>query len=493
MKKLYLFLVLSIPLGCLLGQGLVIDTVYFQFNRAGISDADKYRLDSLIGIFTAYPAYYVELLGNTDSIGSTAYNLDLSLERAKNVALYLSSQGIDLGRVTYVGMGTTKPVSTNDSYAGRSKNRRVDIAVIYSNEIYAPVYEEDSTGTEEVVIGSTAPVVQYITDTIYCDYNSFSIDPKHRTVIISPRGTKLIVPPDAFLTDEATVNIEFSELFDRKDMIYNNMPTVTKDGPLEVPGSFSFEASAGRRALKIAKGASFRVELPATRRDADMEVFVGSGGTRSGRRKRRGVTPPQRLPMGEEGDPGFNPVKTWNPVAEGQVRYLGREKAYRFEVDKPGRYAVGRPLYHSQNTDPDAGGMNIRVKLKGRRFEQTTQVMLVGEVVKTYIPLKQEKTRIYEATRVKYLDPKTKMILIAIQYDDKGNPYLIKRSFVPRDYIKNEKNRKKKKKKKRRAKTSDLPSAKLKAGFRKMTPERLEKLLIEINGTNEKVTILNEQ
>ena len=475
MKKLYLLIVVSLYSGAMFAQQFAIDTIFFAFDSYQLKDEGKQKLDSLIGEFTSFPAYYVEIFGHTDSIGTPTYNLDLSTERARVIALYLREQGINLDRITYEGLGTTKPVMTNDTYRGRRMNRRADIAVVYSNDVVIPVYPEDTATTDIAGAADADPEEYIITDTIYCNYNPFLLNPRHRTVIISPRGVKLTVEPDAFITDEPEVTMEVKELFDRKDMILNTMPTISRDGPLEAAGMMAFSARAGRRAAKISKDKPFTIELPATRRDQEMAVYSGGGSTRGGSRRSKAKG---KNVVGDEGDPGFSAVKSWStPKEGGDVRYRGRAKSYVFEVDKPGKYAVARPLYHSQNTDPEDVGMNIQVKLKGPRWEKTTSVMLVGEVVKTYIPLKKVSRRVFEANKTKYLDPKTKLILVAIQYDDRGNPWLVKRAFVPRDLLKQKKPKKNRKKKK----TKDLDQIKIKAKFRKMSPERFNELLDELN------------
>ncbi|MEM7371737.1 MAG: OmpA family protein [Bacteroidota bacterium] len=478
MKKLYLLIALLLPAGATYAQGFAIDTVFFAFDSHTLKDDYKQQLDSLIGVFTTFPAYYVEIFGHTDSIGNDTYNLDLSRERARVIALYLREQGIDLERITYEGLGTTKPVTNNDTYAGRRMNRRADIAVVYSNEVVLPEYPEDSAAIAAAAAAAAAEAMidRTITDTIYCNYNPFLLNPKHRTVVISPRGIKLTVQPETFLTDEPEITMEVKELFDRKQMILNTMPTVSKDGPLEAAGMMSFTARAGRRVAKIDKEKAFTIELPATRRDQDMAVYSGSGGGRGGARRSKAK---KGRAVGDEGDPGFGAVKAWAPARgeEGNVKYRGRAKSYVFDVPKPGKYAVARPLWHSQDTDPEDIGMNIQVKLKGPRWEKTTSVMLVGEVVKTYIPFKKESRRLYLANKIKYLDPKTKLVLVAIQYDDRGNPWLVKRSFIPRDLLKQKKPKKNRKKKK----TKDLDKIKIKAKFRKMTQERFDELLEELN------------
>ncbi|MCB0835073.1 MAG: OmpA family protein [Bacteroidetes bacterium] len=472
MKKLTLLIVLFIAMAGAFAQQLIIDTIYFQFDRHNITPESKAEIDSLISDFSQYPSFFVQIYGHTDSIGTPAYNLALSEARAKEIALYMNENGVHLSRIDYAGLGTSKPVSSNDTYAGRRKNRRADIAVVFSNEPFVSEEEKNKIDSAALVITEpveVAPVV--IVDTIYCDYTPFLINPLHKSVIIAPEGTKITVPNDAFDTDADEITFEFKELFFRKDMIMNEMPTISKDGPLEATGMFMFNATDGRRPARFKPDVNFEVDLPATRRDTDMAVYSGSGGNRGGNRNRG-----SRGQSDDDESTGFNAVQTWNEQKDVVVGYKGRERAYTFKVDKPGRYTVARPLYHSQNTDPEDNGMDILVKLKGRRYEKTTNVMVVGEVVKTYIPLKKQgkSIRNYEATRVKYLDAKTDMIMVAIQYDDQGNPWLAKRSFQPGQLIKERKKDTKKNSKSR-------PEIKMKVKFRKMTKERLNELLTELN------------
>lgn len=67
--------------------------------------------------------------GHTDSRGSSSYNEQLSLDRAKSVQTYLLSQGIDAGRLSAIGAGENDPVASNDTPEGRANNRRVEIIV----------------------------------------------------------------------------------------------------------------------------------------------------------------------------------------------------------------------------------------------------------------------------------------------------------------------------------------------------------------------------
>ncbi|CAH0996057.1 Peptidoglycan-associated lipoprotein [Emticicia aquatica] len=79
----------------------------------------------------------IELLieGNTDSIGSLAYNKRLSEMRANSVGNFLIAEGIAPNRIKIVGMGEANPVASNNSEAGRQQNRRVEMGIYASEQM----------------------------------------------------------------------------------------------------------------------------------------------------------------------------------------------------------------------------------------------------------------------------------------------------------------------------------------------------------------------
>jgi outer membrane protein OmpA-like peptidoglycan-associated protein len=61
----------------------------------------------------------------------------LSERRARSVAAYLITKGVPSTRVEAAGRGEAEPVQTNDTDAGRSANRRVEVAVFAGDQMKA--------------------------------------------------------------------------------------------------------------------------------------------------------------------------------------------------------------------------------------------------------------------------------------------------------------------------------------------------------------------
>lgn len=109
-------------------SGLVFDTESYE-----LREVTKTNLTDLSKTLKKYDDTNILIEGHTDNTGEDAYNQKLSENRADAVEQYLVSQGIDDGRVTTKGYGENQPLDTNDSEAGRQKNRRVEVA-IYANK-----------------------------------------------------------------------------------------------------------------------------------------------------------------------------------------------------------------------------------------------------------------------------------------------------------------------------------------------------------------------
>jgi cytochrome c oxidase subunit 2 len=107
-----------------------LDFVQFESGSNVLTADSKYQLNDLAEILKKYPQLRIEVGGHTDNVGDAAANRVLSQQRADVVREYLVSQSIPATRMTSVGYGSTKPADTNDTDAGRQKNRRTEFRII---------------------------------------------------------------------------------------------------------------------------------------------------------------------------------------------------------------------------------------------------------------------------------------------------------------------------------------------------------------------------
>lgn len=100
--------------------------IQFDVDSDHLKDDSKATLDQLVAALKA-ESWKVSIEGHTDSTSTAKHNQELSEKRAAAVKAYLVKAGIAESRLSTVGYGATKPVSTNDTALGRSQNRRVEI------------------------------------------------------------------------------------------------------------------------------------------------------------------------------------------------------------------------------------------------------------------------------------------------------------------------------------------------------------------------------
>ena len=115
--------------------------VYFDTNKSDVKGTSAATLDKLAGIFKEYPKSIILVEGHTDSAGPEDYNMNLSKQRAQSVTNYLTSKGISAGRFTTKWYGESQPRATNETSEGKAKNRRVELAIVASDELKQEAYQ----------------------------------------------------------------------------------------------------------------------------------------------------------------------------------------------------------------------------------------------------------------------------------------------------------------------------------------------------------------
>ena len=103
-------------------HGILFDTA-----KADIQPESGTVLDEVARMMSGNSDLKFRIDGHTDNVGSPASNLTLSRSRAAAVKAALVSRGVAATRLTSEGFGDTKAVADNNSEAGRSQNRRVEL------------------------------------------------------------------------------------------------------------------------------------------------------------------------------------------------------------------------------------------------------------------------------------------------------------------------------------------------------------------------------
>ncbi|WP_298556273.1 OmpA family protein [uncultured Algibacter sp.] len=105
-------------------------TILFNSGKSSVKKESNTVLNEIVGILKEYPSAKFSIEGHTDSIGSSVLNKNLSEARASSVMTFLIERGVASNRLTSKGYGESKPIATNSTKAGQSKNRRVEINLV---------------------------------------------------------------------------------------------------------------------------------------------------------------------------------------------------------------------------------------------------------------------------------------------------------------------------------------------------------------------------
>jgi OmpA-OmpF porin, OOP family len=115
---------------------LEVKNILFAYNDTAVATSDYEFLDQVVAYLKANPTSKIEIGAHTDGIGSVAYNLKLSANRAKACFKYLTNAGIARERMIAKGYGECCPLENEftadkkDNPAAREKNRRIEIKLL---------------------------------------------------------------------------------------------------------------------------------------------------------------------------------------------------------------------------------------------------------------------------------------------------------------------------------------------------------------------------
>jgi outer membrane protein OmpA-like peptidoglycan-associated protein len=112
------------------GLVLTLGDVLFATGKATLLPGAARAIDKLAHFLAENEERKVLIEGHTDNVGSSIYNIDLSLRRALAVATALQEAGVVKSRIVIKGYGEQYPVADNSTSAGRQQNRRVEIVIL---------------------------------------------------------------------------------------------------------------------------------------------------------------------------------------------------------------------------------------------------------------------------------------------------------------------------------------------------------------------------
>ena len=105
------------------------ESVTFRTDSSTVDPSFRPALRAVSESLRQHPNSTVLVVGHTDTVGTAAYNKQLSEERAMAVASELVAFGTSASRIRVLGRGFEEPIATNATVAGRAQNRRVEIII----------------------------------------------------------------------------------------------------------------------------------------------------------------------------------------------------------------------------------------------------------------------------------------------------------------------------------------------------------------------------
>ncbi|MCL2041549.1 MAG: OmpA family protein [Bacteroidales bacterium] len=105
------------------------ENIEFKTGSAVLTEESKVLLDEVANLLNSIAWIKLDIAGHTDNVGNADKNKKLSQDRANAVKDYLVGKGLDENKMSSVGYGPEKPIASNNTEAGRQRNRRVEFAI----------------------------------------------------------------------------------------------------------------------------------------------------------------------------------------------------------------------------------------------------------------------------------------------------------------------------------------------------------------------------
>ncbi len=111
-------------------EAIVLENVFFESGSSALLPESEHELKHLVQLMEDNPDISISIHGHTDNVGSPDDNQVLSLDRSESIKNYLVQSGVGGSRIACKGFGETRPIDTNDTEEGRSRNRRSEFIIL---------------------------------------------------------------------------------------------------------------------------------------------------------------------------------------------------------------------------------------------------------------------------------------------------------------------------------------------------------------------------
>ena len=109
---------------------LVAENIQFASGENKLLPRSFKDLELILEYLNENPSKKIQIIGHTDNVGNANSNQKLSERRAKSVYNYFIQNYMSKNRITYIGMGETSPIASNDDNLGKRANRRVELKLV---------------------------------------------------------------------------------------------------------------------------------------------------------------------------------------------------------------------------------------------------------------------------------------------------------------------------------------------------------------------------